>query len=67
MLILPVGFKNELNAVRAIGLRDVGRVSLIRNIDPKAIASMAVSSPVADEPKIPKMAELPVFYMRGLS
>jgi hypothetical protein len=51
VLILPVGFKNELNAARAIGLRDVGRISLIRNIDPKAIASMAVSSPVADEPK----------------
>jgi rare lipoprotein A len=48
-------------AAHAIGLKDVGRVSLTRNIDPKAIASLAVSSPVADEPKIPKMVEQPVF------
>jgi rare lipoprotein A len=49
-------------AARAIGLKDVGRVSMTRNIDPpvKSI-SLGVSAPALDEPKIPKTAERPVF------
>jgi rare lipoprotein A len=49
-------------AARAIGLKDVGPVSMTRDIDPPvASISFAVSTPAVNEPKIPKMAERPVF------
>jgi rare lipoprotein A len=49
-------------AARAIGLKDVGRVSMTRNIDQqfKSISS-AVSASTVEESKIPKTAERPVF------
>jgi rare lipoprotein A len=49
-------------AARAIGLTDVGRVSIIRDIDPPgASTSLAVAAPAGDQAKRPKMAERPVF------